>query len=67
MKIWIHNHWYTLPTELLVVYLTEQDKKNIVNMCPECSLYSQFDAEIFDVEAVKQLLKKLKKEVQNEV
>lgn len=64
MKIWVRNKWYTLPNELLVVYLEDKDKENIKNMHPDCNLYCEFDDKIFHPNTIIELLKKLKKEAE---
>jgi len=63
MKIWLAGHWYSLPDHALVVYLSDQDKKNIKNMHPDCDLYCQYDEKIFTTEGIKELLIRLKKEI----
>jgi len=61
MKVWLAGNWYTLP--VLVVHLSDQDKKNIKNMHPDCDLYCQYDEKIFNAKEVKEILTRLKKEL----
>lgn len=66
MKIFVDGQWYTLPYKLLIISLTAIDKANIADMPKDHDLYCEFDPDIFNVPQVKKLLKKLKKEAQNE-
>lgn len=63
MKIWLAGHWYSLPDYVLVVYLGDQDKKNIKNMNPDCDLYCQYDEKIFSTKEIIEILTRLKKEL----
>lgn len=65
LKIWVDDKWYSLPYKVLVVHLEDKDKKNIANMNKDCSLYCEFDESMFNVENIIDLLKKLKKEIEN--
>jgi len=63
MKIWLAGSWYTLPDYVLIVHLSDQDKKNIKNMHPDCDLYCAYDEKIFTTEEIKEILTRLKKEL----
>lgn len=62
MKIWLAGHWYSLPDHVLIVSLTERDRKNIANMPKNYGLYCEYDEKVFTTEEVKKLLVRLKKE-----
>ena len=61
MRIWVHGDWFEVSHNILVVQLTDQDKKNIADMHPDCDLYCSYDEE-YKEDYVIELLTKLKKE-----
>ena len=62
MKIWVNGVEYTdKKNDIIVIHVTEQFKKNINNMCPECTLYCEYDDKVYKTSWVKTLLTKLKK------
>lgn len=62
MKIKIGNKIYDGEKELIAVYLTDADKKNIKDMHPDCSVYSQFPKEKYPVDEVIEYLDRFKAE-----
>ena len=42
MRIKIGDIWYSCKDQPLMIELTNQDKKNIANMNPECHRYMEF-------------------------
>jgi hypothetical protein len=59
MKIWLRGKIYDGGKEPLVVCLTKQDKKNIKNMCKDCTLYCEYPGEK-DANKIIELLTELK-------
>ena len=63
MKIWANGKWVSARTDLLIIHLTDQDKKNIANMHKDCSIYSEYSSKNFSTNEVMMFLKKVKKEL----
>lgn len=61
MRVYVDGKWHDYKTELLVVELTDQDKKNIKNMNPDCTLYAQYEENYIATQVVVELLEELKK------
>lgn len=60
MRIWLEGKWYNHKDHLLVEELSDQDKKNIENMHPDCTLYAQYDENNISTDDVKKILNRLK-------
>jgi hypothetical protein len=57
---------YSPEDRIIVVYLSENDKRNISNMPPEARVYSNFDSEKFRQEDVHPILLLFKEDVERE-
>ena len=59
MKIYVRGKIYDGDKETIVVCLTKQDRKNIKNMCKECTLYCEYPDK-HDTNKIVELLTDLK-------
>ncbi|MCK5558790.1 MAG: hypothetical protein KAJ01_10440 [Candidatus Hydrogenedentes bacterium] len=55
---------YNPEDKIIIVYLSENDKRNIANMPPEARVYSTFDSEKFRQEDVHPLILQFKEDVE---
>lgn len=60
MKFFIGGELVTTKDFPLVVVLTDEDKKSIANMNPECNVFCQFEKEEHTVEEIESIVSKAK-------
>ena len=60
MKVIVDGHVYDGKKDIVVVMLTDSDKKNIKNMNKECNIYCEFPDDM-DIEKVNGYLAEIKK------
>ena len=60
MRIWAKGQWYDGEQELIVVELSDQDKKNIKNMPDTAKFYSMYPPKNYTQKEVVDILQKLR-------
>jgi hypothetical protein len=62
MKVKVGDKIYDGDKKPVMIILTDEDKKNIANMLPECTRYCEFPEEGYSVEEIKEWMRKPPKE-----